>query len=69
MDKLIIDNRTELSMEDIISCVLKVISSGKISKTSKGEQYCFLTKFSNGIQISADKNKNSDRLIISEDRR
>jgi len=68
MEKLIIENRTELLMADVIYLVARVISGGKISKTSKGKQYCFCTTFSNGIVIYADKNKLSDKLIISEDK-
>jgi hypothetical protein len=67
MDKLIIENRTEFTIEYVMDFVLRVIKEGKVSKTSKGEQYCFLTSFSNGIVIYADKNKKSDRLIVSKD--
>jgi len=63
-EKLIIENRTELSMEEILNYVMAVVEKGKISKTSKGEQYYFVTCFPNGITVYAEKNRKSDRLIV-----
>jgi len=63
-EKLIIENRTELPMKEVLSYVKKVVEKGKISKTSKGKQYCFVTVFRDGIIVYADKNKKSDRLIV-----
>lgn len=59
-DKLIIHNYTNLEDLDIIDLVHDVISLGKISKTSKGEQYCFLTvnKIFN-VVIDCTKNNNT----------
>jgi len=64
-EKLIIENRTEFPIEDLMGHIAAVISQGKISETSKGKQYCFVSKFENDIIVYADKNKKSDRLIIS----
>lgn len=69
MDKLIIENRSKLPMADATEYATEVILQGKISKTSKGEQYCFVTKFAGGITVYADKNKNSDRLIITKEKK
>ena len=63
-EKLIIENRTELPMKEVLNYVKVVVTQGKISETSKGKQYCFVTCFSDGITVYADKNKKSDRLIV-----
>lgn len=65
MEKLIIENRTDLPMDKAIEFIQAVISAGKHSKTSKGHQYCFVTVFPGNIAVYADKNKNSDKLIVS----
>ncbi|MCK5604479.1 hypothetical protein KAR91_21495 [Candidatus Pacearchaeota archaeon] len=64
MEKLIIENRSNLSMEDALIRVKHVVSAGKISKTAKGEQYCFMITWPDGVYVCADKNKKSDRLIV-----
>jgi len=63
-EKLIIENRTNLPMKEVLSYVKTVVEQDKISETSKGKQYCFVTCFPDGITIYADKNKKSDRLIV-----
>lgn len=69
MNKIIIENRTKYSMPGILKCIDNVIRMGKISKTGKGEQYCFVTTFKPDIIVYADKNKKSDRFIIDYDKR
>ena len=51
-------------MKEVLGYVRVVVEQGKISETSKGKQYCFVTCFPDGITIYADKNKKSDRLIV-----
>jgi len=68
-EKLIIENRTELSMKEMLGYVKVVVEQGKISETSKGKQYCFVTCFPDGITVYADKNKKSDRLIVFKERK
>lgn len=51
-------------MEDALIRVKHVVSAGKISKTAKGEQYCFMITWPDGVYVCADKNKKSDRLIV-----
>ncbi len=65
MDKLIIENRTKIPWYQVIDYVSIIIGAGKTSKTSKGKQYCFATRFEDGVVVYADKNKKSDKLIIS----
>ena len=66
-EKLIIENRTELPMKEVLSYIIAVVEKGKISKTVKGEQYCFVTCFPDGITVYAEKNKKSDKLIVIEE--
>ena len=74
MEKLIIENRTDLKMIEVMYYIEEVIKQGRISETHKGNQYCFATLFKkkeldkNGVVVYADKNKKSDRLIICPDR-
>gem|GEM_PF-2409265 len=66
MNKLIIDNRTELSDINVVTLVGKVINQGRISNDNK--QYCYGT----GITIEDKEymiwtylNKKSDRFVIT----
>ena len=66
MNKLIIDNRTELSDINVVTLVGKVINQGRISNDNK--QYCYGT----GITIKDKEymiwtylNKKSDRFVIT----
>lgn len=54
-NKLIIRNYTDLNDIDVMSYVLTVMYNGKISETSKGQQYCFHTSFDGGIGVSVVK--------------
>ena len=65
MNKLIIDNRTELTDGQALVLVSKVIEAGRISNDKK--QYCYLTVMAyenKSYGISTDLNKKSDRFII-----
>ena len=64
MEKIIIENNSDLDIDDVLQYVGHVIRKGKISSTSKGDQYCFITTFENGIYVSSSKNKKSDRFIV-----
>ena len=69
MDKIIIKNNTDLLLQDVLPFVNNVISSGKISTTGKGKQYCFLTTFDYEdmeIHVACDLNKKSDKFTIYE---
>jgi hypothetical protein len=67
MEKIIIENRTDMHISQAIALVLEVIKLGKISKTAKGKQYCFATRFTNDLIVVADKNKKSDRFVVYKD--
>lgn len=62
MDKLIIDNRTSLSLIDIMPYVLKVLEMGHVSDNNS--QYCYHTTWNSGISISAVRNGKSDRFVV-----
>jgi len=65
MNKLIIDNRTELSDLDAIGIVAFVVQRGRIS--NDGKQYCYGSEIlynNNLYMVYTDLNKKSDRFII-----
>lgn len=66
MNRIIINNRTELSDSDCLKMVDRVVQAGRISKNN--EQYCYLSVFaiSDGteIGIATDLRKKSDVFTI-----
>jgi len=64
MNKLIIDNQTELSDLEVLFYIGQVIEKGLISETSRGKQYCFVTSFVNGVTVGCFKNKKSSRFVV-----
>ena len=66
MNKLIIDNRTELTDLEAVTLVSKVIGQGRIS--NDGKQYCYATIAKIGgveYAVYTDLNKMSDRFVIT----
>ncbi len=66
MNKLIIDNRTELTDLDTIELVKVVVEGGRISNNDK--QYCYLTSMNykgKMYMVSANLNKKSERFVIT----
>lgn len=64
MNKLIVENRTDMPMLDALVYVRYVMGEGRVSETGKGKQYCFCTVFKDGIVVSTDLNKKSDKFIV-----
>jgi|TARA_R110000822_G_C14919118_1_gene451186 hypothetical protein len=67
MNKLIIDNRTELKDFEAIILVSRVINQGRISNNEK--QYCYGTSIQiedKTYMIYTSLNKKSDRFIITQ---
>ena len=67
MNKMIIDNKTNLKLKDIFTLIHSVVSTGRIS--NDGKQYCYLTVFEHDkkeIHIASDLNKKSDKFTIYE---
>ncbi len=56
MSKFIIYNNDD-SIEDYeaVSFIRAVISEGKVSETKRGKQYCFATRFKNGVVVTCNK--------------
>jgi hypothetical protein len=64
MNKIIIENRTDMPMEDTLFFVKVAMRGGRVSETSKGKQYCFATVWPDGTAVYADRNKKSDKFIV-----
>ena len=64
MEKLIIENRTNRPMFEVLIYIRAVVLDGRISNDDT--QYCYHTEFKNGISVSSWKNRNSDRLVVTE---
>ena len=68
MQKLIIDNRTQISDTDALALVLNVVKQGKISNNET--EYCYGTSFEIGVKkfmVWTNKNKKSIRFVITKD--
>lgn len=56
MSKFIIyNNYDSIGDYEAVSFIRAVISEGKVSETSRGKQYCFATRFKNGVVVTCDK--------------
>jgi hypothetical protein len=67
MNRIIINNKTDLTDLDAINIVQSVIRAGRIS--NYGKQYCYLSTWDdNGkeYQITTDLRKKSDSFTIIE---
>lgn len=62
MSKLIIDNQSNLSDDKALQYALTVIREGRIS--DNGRCYCYATRFIDGVEVYAVRNKASDRFIV-----
>ena len=65
MEKIIIQNESNLSLLDAIECVKQVVGLGRIS--NNGTQYCYLTKFTiegREYDVYASRNGKSDKFKI-----
>lgn len=56
--KFILYNHTDIPDEEFIQYVLGVMFEGKCSETSKGKQYCFVTRFQDNIVVFSDMTDN-----------
>ena len=66
MNKIIIDNKTELSDITALTLACEVINQGRISNNNT--QYCYVTRVEfkgKYYMIYSDLNKKSDRLVIA----
>ena len=63
--KLILENRTELPLQDFLTLANEVIKMGRISNDNK--QFCYLTAFTidnEEYHIVSDLNNKSDKLTF-----
>mgnify|MGYP006428919481 CR=1 FL=1 len=71
MNKLIIDNRTDLTDAECLPYVERVINRGRISNNNK--QYCYATSFEKDKEtiliVITDLNSKSDRFTITEQKK
>lgn len=63
-DKIIIHNYSDLSDYEVLLYIAGVVDGGKVSKTSQGEQYCFVTTYKSGITISSGRKNNTYTFYI-----
>jgi hypothetical protein len=65
MEKIILENRSDLSFDIFMYLVFDIIKEGKIS--NKGKQYCFMTTYDflgKKYKIISQINKKSNKLIL-----
>ena len=63
MSKLIIRNESKLSDPIAMQRVLTVIEEGRVSGLDL-DSYCYLTMWSDGVRVSARRNKASDTFVV-----
>ena len=65
MNKLIIENRTDLPWLNILLYVAGVVRQGRIS--NDGKQYCYASTFKEDfgtVVVASYRNEHSDRLVV-----
>jgi len=67
MEKLIIENHTDLPMAEVLSYVKAVLLQGRIS--GDNNQYCYHSGFEDGVVISTIRNEKSDRFVLTHSKR
>ena len=64
MKRIIFNIDERISDTQAVESALAVILEGKISKTSKGEQYCFHSVTCDGINVSVMKLKSGTETFL-----
>ena len=67
MNKMIIQNDTDITDLEALRMIIMVVKEGRISNKGNRKQYCFVTQVvmaENDYTIIADLNKKSDKFII-----
>lgn len=67
MGKIIVENRTDSPMAEVLNRVALIVNGGRVS--DDGKQYCYVTTFQGGMVIVASRNAKSDRLVATYDAR
>ena len=68
MDKIIIHNETGLDDITVMKMVQSVIDEGKVSETSQGKQYCFVTTFKNGYIVASTRKNDTYTFKVYRER-
>jgi len=63
VNKMVIDNRTDITDIEALRYVTEVVKVGRVSRN--GTQYSYIVAFNNGITVSSYMNKKSDRFVIT----
>jgi hypothetical protein len=66
-ERIIIENRTKMPIDDAMVYVMHVISQGRVSESKLGKQYCYVTTWKDGTIVYSEKNKASDRFVVSQE--
>ena len=64
-NRIIIENRTDIPIADVLLLVRRVVSMGRISRDKK--QYCYLASYTVDGQeyhLVSDLNKKSDKFVF-----
>lgn len=68
MNKIIIDNKSDLSLSNALFLVQKVIEEGKVS--NEGKQHCYLTAVTSNLgkhMVATMLNHKSEKFIVYND--
>lgn len=61
-EKTIIINKTDYPLSRCLTYVANVVVMGRVS--DDGKSYCYVTKFTDGTYVYANRNKSSDTFTI-----
>ena len=61
MEKIIVENRTDRPMAEILELVASIVAQGRVSDS--GRQYCYVSIFREGLVITATRDRRSDRFV------
>lgn len=61
-NRIIINNKTELSHDEAMDYVRRVIAAGK--QSDNGNNYCYLTSFKDGIMVTSDVIKTGHKFTV-----
>ena len=63
MSKIIIDNRSDLTIDEALARVASVIAKGRIS--GDGKNYCYATAWPDGTNVFAARSVSNDTFVVA----
>ena len=66
MDRLIIDNRTNRTLLDVLPRIQQILETGRVS--NDGKQHSYATRWADGMVIESVLNDKSERFCIYMDK-